>query len=95
MRLKEEFPKKAPQTKTSSGSSAKGENRPSVVSDGREFFGIKQLKLEMEVAEIWAVPATSSHVGAPEANTMDCYFALSSLREAPCKGDTITVDLRP
>ena len=95
VRLKEDFSKKGPQAKQSPDASAKGEVRPSVVSDGREFFGIKQLRLEMQGAEIWAAPATSSHVGAPEANTMDCYFGVSSLRETPRKGDTITVDLRP
>ena len=95
VRLKEGFSKKGPQAKKPVSETAKGEARPNIVADGREFFGIKQLKLEVVGSEVWATPATTSHVGAPEADTMDCYFGVSSLREVPQKGDTITVDLRP
>ncbi|MBE6465106.1 MAG: molybdopterin biosynthesis protein [Eggerthellaceae bacterium] len=95
VRLMEGFSKKDPQQKKPSAETAKGEARPNIVADGREFFGIKQLKISMDGTEVWALPATTSHVGAPEAETMDCYFALSSLRKTPQKGDTITVDLRP
>ncbi|MDO5117776.1 MAG: molybdopterin-binding protein [Eggerthellaceae bacterium] len=95
VRLKEGFSKKGPQAKKPASETAKGEARPSIVADGREFFGIKQLRLEMDGTEVWATPASTSHVGAPEADTMDCYFGVSSLRDVPQKGDTITVDLRP
>ena len=95
VRLTKGFPQKVPQVQVPKENAAKGEVRPSIVGPGHEFIGIKQLRIEQRGAELWATPASSAHVGAPEANTMHCYFGLSSLVEAPQEGDTVTVDLRP
>lgn len=76
-------------------SEPKGEVRPSIVTEGQEFFGIKQMSLTVNADGVLAAtPASSSHPGPVEADSMDGYYALSSLRGAPQPGDMIEVELR-
>lgn len=73
----------------------KGEVRPSIVAEDHEFFGIKQMRLEVNADGVLAAtPASSSHPGPVEADSMDGYYALSSLRGAPQPGDLIEVELK-
>lgn len=77
-------------------SEPKGEVRPSIVAEDKEFFGIKQMRLAVNADGVLAaMPASSSHPGPVEANSMDGYYALSSLKGAPQPGDLIEVELRP
>ena len=75
----------------------KGEVRPSVVSDGREFFGVKQLSFYQEEgsSELWAMPASSTHIKPLEADEMDCYYMLNGQRPQPLYGEILEVDVRP
>ncbi len=75
----------------------KGEARPSVVTDGKEFFGVKQLQFYQEEgsAELWAMPASTTHAKPVEADSMDCYFMKSSNASEPLYGEILEVDVRP
>ena len=100
VRLGKMFPKGGPgsQSAKKPGEAAgKGEVRPSVVAEGKEFFGVKQLQFyqEEDSAELWAMPASSTHAKPAEADTMDCYYMLSSARPAPLYGEILEVDVRP
>lgn len=90
------FPQKALQPKAPKGEAAKGEVRPSIVHDGRTFYGVKQLRLVQEggSAELTAIPFGSSHPKPAEAEGMDCYYLLDD-RFCPAEGDVIEVEMRP
>lgn len=73
----------------------KGEVRPSIVSEGKEFFGIKQVFVKKGRDGLEVYPASSSHPDPVEANAANGYYAMSSLEETPKPGQIIEVELRP
>ena len=100
VRLGKMFPKSGPNPsagKKPGEDAGKGEVRPTIVTEGKEFFGVKQLQFyqEEDSAELWAMPASSTHAKPVEADTMDCYYLLSSARPAPLYGEILEVDVRP
>ena len=98
VRLGQMFPKGGPGSKKpGDAASKKGDMRPSIVAEGHEFFGVKQLQFyqEEDSAELWAMPASSTHAKPAEADTMDCYYLLSNMRDAPLYGEILEVDVRP
>ena len=100
VRLGKMFPKSGTGSfgaKKAGDDAGKGEVRPSIVTEGKEFFGVKQLQFYQEEgsAELWATPAGSSHPKPVEADGMDCYYLLSSERPAPLYGEILEVDVRP
>ena len=100
VRLGKMFPKSGPNPsagKKPGEDAGKGEMRPTIVTEGKEFFGVKQLQFyqEEDSAELWAMPASSTHAKPAEADTMDCYYMLSSARPAPLYGEILEVDVRP
>lgn len=98
VRLSEPFPKGGPGNAGKSDKDAKpsGEVRPSVVKPGKEFFGIRQLRLERaDDGVLEATPAPSAHLNPVEANRMGAYYPLSNMKAPLGTGDFIEVDLRP
>lgn len=109
VRLAAAFPKGGPGSKPGAGgvgnkpggvgnkpAPLRGEERPSVIEPGKEFFGIKQVRLSRAADGcLEATPASGVHLNPIEAEQMDAYFLMSSLHDAPAVGDLITVDLRP
>ena len=75
----------------------KGEVRPTLTADGREFFSVKQLQFYQEEgsAELWAMPASSTHPKPVEADGMDCYYLLNADAGQPLYGEILEVDVRP
>ena len=75
----------------------RGEDRPSVEDPLGEFFGVRQLSFMQEEgsAEMWAVPASSTHAKPVEAESMDAYYLLSNKRAAPLFGEVLEVVVRP
>lgn len=75
---------------------APGETRPTIVSEEKEFFGIKQMLLKAgDDGTLAAYPASSSHPSPTEADGMSGYYALSSRTGAPEVESLIEVELRP
>lgn len=107
VRLAQDFPQKAQkkgtpeldrgaQAKTDARAKTAGEVRPSIVAEGSEFFGVKQLAVRQGADGVMeAVPASSGHVGAVEANNMNAYWLQSSLHPVPEAGELMEVELRP
>lgn len=104
VRLAQDFPKKKGKPELDKGAQAKtdaraktaGEVRPSIVAEGSEFFGVKQLAVRQGADGMMeAVPASSGHAGAVEANDMNAYWLQSSLHPVPEAGELMEVELRP
>lgn len=74
----------------------RGEDRPSIVNEGDEFFGIKQLSVvQGDDGCLEAYPTKSGRPGPVEAEGANAYWAQSSLLPVPQPGDFIEVELRP
>ncbi len=73
-----------------------GEDRPSVVAPGGLFFGVRQVRLEVDEDGVMeAYPAKGMHLNPVEANETDGYYLVSSRDPLPQPGDFIAVDVRP
>ena len=72
----------------------KGEQRPSVVQDGREFFGVKPVKLVLgEDGVLRAAPLQGKPGSASALDANALYMLSSRPEEAPAVGDVIRVEL--
>ncbi len=96
-RLAEPFPARRGSAKRAhKREKASGEDRPSVVAPGSEFFGVRQVRLGVgDDGVLEAYPAPSSHLNPAEADSMDGYFLMSNLMPEPEVGDIVTIEIRP
>ena len=92
-RLAAEFPAGGPGSKPGNGKPS-GEDRPSVVQEGKPFFAIQHLELRYGddgVLEAIPIPFRPNLV---KANTSGAYYALNRSEKLPAPGDLIEVELR-
>lgn len=95
-RLTADIPGKKPGSHRPAGSAMPGEQRPSVVSEGGVFYGVKYLDITLSEDGVLEATPYGGKPGSPEtlgANAF-CMVGMGPGMEAPKAGDIVLVELR-
>lgn len=96
VRLTEPFPIAGPMSGHDARKNCAGEERPSEVVAGKQFFGVRMLNVEMMPDGSLAATPVAGRPGSPATLTANALYMLESGPDAsrPAVGDVIWVELR-